>query len=286
MREHSYSVVVITKNEAQNIRRCLASVQRVSDVVVVDDFSEDETPQIARSLGARVISHRFENFAAQRNWALENADLKCPWALMLDADETLTKKADDEIAEAVAAASDEVAGFLLCRKTIFLNRWLKYSDGFPVWIMRLVRRGRAKFVDSGHGEVAVPPVDGILGRIKEPFIHYPFSRGLTHWLARHNDYSSREAGLEASAQLPWTWREIFVGAAPERRKALRNLARRVPLRPLLRFLYQYVWKWGFLDGRAGLDFSLLMAAYEWIIVLKRCELESAVQPLAGRGDEE
>jgi glycosyltransferase involved in cell wall biosynthesis len=267
------SVVVIAKNEASNIRRCLESLAGFEDVVVIDDDSSDETPIIAASLGARVIRHRFESFAAQRNWALENAALKHPWVLMLDADEALTPAAEKEMASAVAQAGPHVAGFLLCRKTIFFNRWLRHADGFPVWIMRLVRRGRARFVDSGHGEVPAPPVDGTLLRIREPFLHWPFSRGLSDWLARHNHYSSREAEMEFRARLHWTWRDILRGDGPSRRKALRNLGRRLPCRPFLRFCYHFFWRGGLLDGRAGLVFSLLMANYEAMIGLKRWEQE-------------
>jgi hypothetical protein len=196
---------------------------------------------------------------------------------MLDADEALTPAVEDAIAAAVSSAPSEVAGFLMCRKTMFLGCWLRYSDGFPVWIMRLVHQGRARFVASGHGEIPAPPVDGALKKIRPPFLHYPFSRGLCHWLARHNEYSSREAELEFRTALPWTWREVVFGRGPNRRSALRNLGRSLPLRPLLRFCHHYFWKWGILDGRAGLEFSSLMAAYERMIVLKRRELELAAR---------
>jgi hypothetical protein len=198
---------------------------------------------------------------------------------MLDADEALTPAAEAEIASAVAQAGPHLAGFLLCRRTMFFNRWLRHADGFPVWIMRLVRRGGVRFVDSGHGEVPAPPVDGILGKIKEPFLHYPFSRGLRHWLDRHNDYSTREAGMELSRALEWSWREVLLGRGPQRRKALRNLGRRLPFRPFLRFCHHYVWQWGFLDGRPGLAFSLLMAGYEGMIVLKRREMEFTIRSM-------
>ncbi len=276
------SVVVITKNEAANIRRCLESVAWCDDILVVDDHSEDQTVNVAQDLGARVVSHRFENFACQRNWALASGHLRHPWVLMLDADEALTPGVRDEIVSALAAADASMAGFLLCRKTMFMDRWLRHSDGFPVWIMRLVHRDRARFAESGHGDVPAPPVDGLLGEIHEPFLHYPFSRGLAHWIARHNAYSTREAELEARSTLQWSWREILWSRAPKRRMALRNLARELPFRPFLRFFYQYFWKRGFLDGRAGVDFSLLMAVYEGMIVLKRREIELAL--LAAKED--
>lgn len=265
------SVVVIAKNEAINIRRCLESVRDFDDIVVVDDFSEDDTASIARSLGARVMAHRFESFAAQRNWALENADLRNDWVLMLDADESLTPAVCAELASSLARVPSDVAAFLMCRRNWFLGRFLRFADGFPVWIMRLVRRGQARFVDSGHGEVPAPPVDGVLLRIRVPFRHYPFSHGMSHWLERHNLYSTREAEWELQGGRKIPWRNLFRGQRPIRRRALRNLARSVPCRPLLRFGYHYFWKCGFLDGRAGLAYSLLMSAYEGMIVLKRRE---------------
>ncbi|MCU0978008.1 MAG: glycosyltransferase family 2 protein [Pirellulaceae bacterium] len=270
----SLSVVIICRNEAVNIRRCLASVAWCDDVLVVDDFSTDETGEIASSRGARVLQHLFTSFAEQRNWALEHGGLRNEWVLMLDADEAATPAFQRDLAECVAAADEQTAAFAVCRKTMLDGRWLKYSDGFPVWIMRVIRRGRARFASSGHGEVPVPPVEGRVLRVREPIVHDPFSKGLSDWLERHNHYSSREAALELNADVPIVWSELFCSDAARRRRALRNLGRRVPCRPLLRFAWQYVWKRGFLDGRAGLTFSTLMAMYEAMIVLKRRELQN------------
>jgi hypothetical protein len=152
--------------------------------------------------------------------------------------------------------------------------WLKYSDGFPVWIMRVVRRGRARFASSGHGEVPVPPVEGRVQQVREPIVHHPFSKGLTDWLERHNHYSSREAALESTEGAPVAWSELIGADRAARRRAWRSLSRRMPGRPLFRFAYQYLWKKGFLDGRAGLTFSTLMAMYEAMIVMKRRELQN------------
>ena len=277
METYQFSVVVIAKNEAINIAHCLQSIARSDNVVVVDDNSQDETVRIAAGLGARVLSHTFASFAHQRNWALENAALKHPWALMLDADEALTPAVEEEIVRAISSAPPQAAGFMMCRRNWFLDRFLRFADGYPVWIMRLVHRDRARFVDSGHGEVPAPPVDGLLGKIKEPFLHYPFSHGISQWVERHNAYSSREAELEFQDRPRWTWRELLRGKGPEKRRALRNLARRLPFRPLLRFCHHYFWNWGFLDGRAGLAYSLLVAGYEGLIVLKRREGKLAIE---------
>ena len=110
--------------------------------------------------------------------------------------------------------------------------------------MRLVHRGRAHFVDSGHGEVPAPAVDGELGKIREPFLHYPFSHGVSQWVTRHNVYSTREAELELAGPPGWNWRELFCGSRQEKRSTLRNMARNLPARPLLRFFHNYLLELG------------------------------------------
>jgi len=267
------TAVVLARNEADNMGRCLQSLQRCQEIVVVDDHSIDDTALIAKQHNARVVTHRFQSFASQRNWALEQAALTTDWALMLDADEEVTDAFLDELVRQLSQASGNTLGFRTCRKTMFCGKWLRHSDGFPVWIMRVVRVRQAWFEDAGHGEVPVPQAAGALGTIREPFIHHPFSRGLADWLDRHNRYSSLEAGLESRGEARISFTQCLSRDRALRRQALRHLARRLPCRPLLRFLYQFVCKGGFLEGRQGWMFSRLMAMYESQIVLKKWELE-------------
>jgi len=136
--------------------------------------------------------------------------------------------------------------------------------------MRLVKRGQVRFEDSGHGEVPVPDVAGELEAIRVPFLHFPFSKGIDDWIKRHLKYAEREALKELEQTEPLQLTNIW-GNREKRRATLRGLSRRLPFRPLLRFSYQYFWKWGFLDGRYGWTFSRLMAFYEGLIVLKKKE---------------
>lgn len=267
------SAVVIAKNEAINLPRCLASLGWCDEVVVIDDHSTDDSPAIAAQHGAHVLTHKFESFAAQRNWALDEAGLQNEWVLMLDADEVSTPEFAAAVEQAIHSASPDAAAFRTCRKTMFLGQWLKHSDGFPVWIMRVVRRGRAHFANAGHGEVPVPPVDGIMGTIREPFLHYPFSKGLSDWLQRHIRYAEREAQGELEQLHGGSVLNILSLQRDIRRRGLRALSRQLPGRPLLRFLFQYFLKCGFLDGRAGFTFSMLMSCYEAMIIAKRTELQ-------------
>lgn len=272
------SVVILARNEASNIVRCVSAVIWCDDVVVVDDSSTDETASIAANAGARVVQHRFESFASQRNWAMQHAELKHNWVLHLDADEVVTPALQQVLTKIVSAVDPGVVAFRMCRKTMFRDSWLRFSDGFPVWIMRLTDRRVARFVDQGHGEVAVPGVDGEVGTIEEPFLHFAFSKGLADWIDRHNRYSTREAELEMKSAKRVSVRELFSKDRARRRNGLRAFSRRLPIRPWLRFVYQYFAKLGFLDGRAGWTFSCLMAEYERWIVLKRDELIQWSEP--------
>ncbi len=175
---------------------------------------------------------------------------------MLDADEVMTDALRAEIERKLPAAAADVAGFRMCRKTMFLGSWLKMVRRFPVWIMRLVRRGAARFQDSGHGEVPVPPVTGRLETLAEPFLHYPFSRGIGDWVERHNRYArSRRRGWSASTA-GQRHSPICLRARSRRptARARREFGRRLPGRPLCAVLYQYVGQLGFLEwpGRAGI----------------------------------
>ncbi|MEL6104772.1 MAG: glycosyltransferase family 2 protein [Planctomycetota bacterium] len=265
------AAVILAKNEAINIERCIRALNWVDRVWVVDDGSTDATAEIATNLGARVVQHGFESFAQQRNWVLAQAELNQQWVLMLDADEVATERFASEVQRKTAAANDDVVAFRTCRKTMLEGTWLKYSDSFPVWIMRLVRRGSAWFEDSGHGEVPVPEVDGLIETIQEPFIHYPFSRGMEDWWTRHVRYAGREAVREMTESTEPVLSGLFGLDSSRRRRALRTVSRRLPARGLLRLFYQYIVKRGFLDGRAGWRFCRMMACYESMISIRKLE---------------
>lgn len=274
---YSISAVILARNEAKNIVRCVRSLAACAEIVVVDDGSTDETCELAVQAGARIVQNRFQSFAKQRNWALAHARLHSDWALMLDADEAATPEFLAEIGRKISSAKPELVAFRTCRKTMLGKKWLRYSDEFPCWIMRIVRVGEAEFEDSGHGEVPIPKLNGTVDTIREPFIHYPFSHGLSNWLRRHVAYAEREAQLELSNATNLRLKDLFSWDTSKRRRSLRALSRRVPMRGTLRFLYQYLLRGGFLDGREGYVFSMLKANYEAMIIAKKWELEMSRQ---------
>ena len=266
------SIVVLTHNEERDLPHLLSSLPWCDDSHVVDDGSTDGTVRIARDHGAKCYTNPFESFGKQRNWALENCCLKYPWVLFLDADEVSTPAFASALKVAVEHASSDVAGFYCCWKLILGGKWLRRCDAFPKWQLRLVRRGRAFFADFGHGQKE-GEVNGRLGYITEPYLHYAFSKGWSFWLERHNRYSTQEAMARTQSEV--IWREVFSREPSVRNKALKPLVGRLPGWPFIRFVIDYFGRLGFLEGRAGFIYCANMAIYEYFIRLKMAELRRA-----------
>jgi len=261
----SLAIIVLTHNEAENLPRCLESIVGLGEIVIVDSGSTDGTREVARNAGARVYEHPFEGFGRQRNWALENCEPKREWVLFLDADEVATPQFRDAIRQAIQGAAGSIAGFYCCWKMMLDSRWLRRSDSFPKWQLRIVRRGRADFIDSGHGQKE-GRVDGELGYVHEPYLHYALSKGWEAWWAKHNQYADEEAAdrLSRAASAP----ELFSKDASRRNRALKPILSRVPGWPALRFLHMYLLKGGFLEGREGFAYCASMSWYEYLIRAK------------------
>jgi len=265
------SVLILTLNEEENLTDCLKSCAWSDDVVVFDSFSTDRTTTIAVSCGARLVQRRFDNYAAQRNAAVAEVSYKHPWVLMVDADERVPPDLVAEMNEAVANVSDDTALFRMRRKDYFLGRWLRRSSGYPSWFGRLMRVGRVRVERAVNEEYIA---DGDIVHLDGHLVHFPFNRGISHWYERHNQYSTMEALAKLEAQTaPVPFRSLLSTDPVGRRRALKQLGYRLPMRPTILFLYLYVFRLGFLDGRAGLAYSRMRASYEFIIDLKVTEFE-------------
>jgi len=261
----SLSIIILAQNEADNLPHCLDSVAGFGEIIVVDSGSDDGTQKIARNAGARVYEHRFQGFGRQRNWALENCEPKRTWILFLDADEVATPEFRAAVEDEIRNARDSIAGFYCCWKMMLDSRWLKRSDSFPKWQLRIVRRGRADFIDSGHGQKE-GRVDGELGYVREPYLHFALSKGWEAWWAKHNQYADEEAGDRLSCGVSMA--ELFSKDSSRRNRALKPILSRIPGWPVLRFLHMYLFKGGFLEGREGFAYCASMGWYEHLIRAK------------------
>lgn len=257
------SVVVLSHNEAGNLPRCLRALRECAEVVVVDDGSTDDSQHIALECGARVVEHPFLSFADQRNWAMESAGLQQEWVLHLDADEVIPTEALNEIQQRIQTMSPESVGWM-ARKVMLGKQWLRFSADYPVRVPRLLHMLGPRYIMRGHGDVLDrESVESV--HLKEPMLHYNFSKGWADWRARHQRYAAAEADRIHAGLSSFSFPALFSTHRPARRGALRALSYRLPGRPLLRFLYAYLFRLGFLDGRAGLRFCLAMSSYERMI---------------------
>jgi glycosyltransferase involved in cell wall biosynthesis len=265
------SVLLLTLNEEVNIRRCIKALSWSDDVVVLDSGSTDDTCAVARSLGARIFERPFDNFAEQRNYALDHIEFRHEWVLHLDADEVVTPELRDEMAQAIEDSG--YGAYRLASKLLFRGQWLKYSGMYPTYQARLGRRDELRFQQVGHGQRETIAAER-LGTLQQPYLHYVFSKGIADWIERHNRYSTDEArqnvGVNSASVV-----DLLAADSTERRRALKSLTARLPSRPLLRLLYMYVLRLGFLDGRAGWSYCRLLAMYEYWTLLKERELRQA-----------
>ena len=265
----SISVLILTLNEENDLPGCLESISWSDDIVVFDSYSTDRTVEIAERFGARVFKRKFDNYASQRNAALTEVTYKYPWVLMADADERWPREVFNEIQQVIHNNHD-ISLYHFLRKDIFMERWLKRSTGYPTWAGRLVKIGEVSVKREINEEYYTA---GNKGFLKSHFVHYPFSKGVAFWLERHNRYSSMEAKAlveETSGKLKL--KSMFSSDPTVRRKTLKQLAYRMPCRPLLVFCYLYFFRLGFLDGIPGLTYCRLRSIYEYMIDLKVKEL--------------
>jgi len=273
------SVLIPTRNEQQDLPACLQSVAWSDDVHVYDSFSTDRTLDIARDFGAHVVRREGQlpglpfggDESVHRNWALRNIRFKYPWVFHLDADERVTPDLRHQLESAVSAPGT-CRAFRIRRRDFLHGTWLKHVQATPFYI-RLFRP------DSTRYERLINPVtivDGPVGELSGYLDHYPFSKGFSHWVEKHNHYSTLEAKEiveNRRGQLrPVRWADLLSGDPGKRRACQKELFYRLPARPMGKFMLLYVAKRGFLDGQAGLTYACLQSMYEYLIVLKTKEL--------------
>jgi glycosyltransferase involved in cell wall biosynthesis len=274
------SVLILTKNEEGNLPGCLESVRWSDDVHVLDSGSTDATVAIARAAGANVVARTPRgaerelfggNEAEHKNWALANIPFKHRWVLHLDADERVTGELRTSMRKAVEAPGEFVA-FRIRRRDFWGKRWLKHVQT-SAYYLRLFRPEKIRY-ERLINPVSIP--DGPVGELGGLLDHYPFSKGMSDWLNRHNSYSTLEAKQTVrnrTANHGFKLTEAFVGKDfNERRFHQKELFYRLPGRPAIKFLTLYFLKGGILDGPVGFRYAVLQSFYEYMIVLKTKEL--------------
>jgi len=276
------SVLVPTRNEEMNLEACLSCLAPFGEVIVFDSHSTDRTVEIAERHGAAVVQREFDNFAAHKNWALENIPFRHEWVLMVDADERVGKELAEEIARIVSRNDSTINGYYVARKNMLGGVWMRHGGWYPDWQLRLFRRSRARYESRLVHEHVL--LDGKAGYLSNHLLHSD-SKGLERYFDRHNTYSSMEAvevcrALKTRGGASGQIEPSLFGKGPGRRRCLKLLAYRyLPFRSLFKFLWMYVFRGGFLDGRIGFRFCLLHTFYEYQVSLKLEELRDPDSPL-------
>ena len=251
------TAVILTKNEEENILRCLAAIPSYINVVVVDSGSTDKTVEIARMNGAAVFENPWPGFAAQRNFALNQCGIDSTWVLFVDADEVYHAQFFIWCMQKLST-DPSIDVFDVPSRLVMCGRVLKYAPGYPILHPRLVRRENVVFTPnfSGHGETTEPCRHdvSVLG-----YDHHFFADAPT-WLNKHLGLAKYEA--------------LSVGAAANtRRGQLSRLVSHNLFRPFVRFIYHYIFCRGFLDGQPGLYYSLIYSWYDFTIFLMKKEIK-------------
>ena len=274
------SVLVPTLDEERNLAECLESVRWADEIVVFDSHSSDATLSIAAAAGVRVVQRRFDDFATHKNWALDEIEFRHSWVFILDADERVTPNLEVEIRQTIAS-SDAKCGYYVARRNIFAGKWIRRANMYPDHQLRLIKRGACRYEPRIVHEHMI--CNGPTGMLKAPVVHHDY-KGIERYIDRHNTYSS----LEAVAVARWLrgldddgLASNFLGSGPERKRAIKQFAYRyMPARPFVYFLWMYLIRLGFLDGRIGLRYCLLRFFYELQIDLKLRELADPGSPIS------
>lgn len=269
------SVIILTYNEELHLERCLLSVVFWADeVIIVDSGSKDRTQAIAKKYGARFYEHEFTNQAEQFNWALKNVEINSPWIFRLDADEYVTPELADEIQYVTKKDNSMINGYEMKRRVFFMGRWIKHGGYYPLWFVRLFRRGHGKYEQREMDEHLL--VDGEVGSLKHDFVDHNL-QSLGDWTAKHNNYATREANAYLKHRVDAEgFGALGSGQVESKRWLKQNVYYRTP--PFLRAFFYYIWRYffklGFLDGKVGLIFHFLHAFwYRFLVDAKIYEFQ-------------
>lgn len=271
MSEIPVTVVVSVRNEEINLPKCLEKLGDFEEVIVVDSQSTDKTPKIVKGFGFKLVNFKWNGqFPKKRNWTLQNVSLKNDWILFLDADEFVTPEFIDEVSTRIKNTNH--SGFWIHYNNYFLGKEQKY--GLKMRKLALFKKDSGAFEkieeDSwSHLDMEVhehPVINGTVGQLKHTIVHKDF-KGLEHYIARHNAYSTWEAKRYMHNRAKGFDKLTF-------RQQLKYNLLSSGLLPFLYFLGTYIFKFGFLDGITGYYFAKYKSYYFFQIFTKIRELKA------------
>jgi glycosyltransferase involved in cell wall biosynthesis len=262
-------ILVIARDEEANLPDCMHSVVGWAEqvVVVLDPRTRDRSREVAAGAGAEVVEHPFETHARQRNWALDQHSWRTPWILVVDADERISPELVEEL-RAIVSSPQAFATYAVRKRFIFYGKWMRHC-WYSAWDLRLFRLGSARYEERPVHEHMI--AEGRVGYLRADLIHNDF-KDMDSWIDKHNRYATFEASEMNREAGENRVRGRLFGSWTERRRYIKDVIwNRLPFRPLFWFLYLYVWKLGFLDGRLGLRFCLMHGIFDAFVTAKAWE---------------
>ncbi|MBH0156613.1 glycosyltransferase family 2 protein [Fictibacillus sp. 5RED26] len=286
------TVIILTKNEEKNIRKCLSSVKKVAQrIVVVDSFSTDNTKKICMENSVEFYENHFVDYATQFNWAIDNTNINTTWIMRLDADEEITNKLELEIINNLDKKNNSlVNGIEINMRVYFMGKWLKKGGLYPFKLLRIFRNGYGH-VEKKKMDEHIVINEGEIISFNGDFIHKDF-KNLDNWIIKHNWYANREVmefhNIDKYRQNQNVIKENLNGPQSSRKRWIKNnIYYKLPLfyRSILYFIYRYVLKLGFLDGKEGLIYHFLQAFwYRFLVDAKIYECEKTGVVYGEQGD--
>lgn len=270
------AVIIMTYNEEANIAQAIDSVVGwANEIFILDSQSTDRTLEIAGKYGCQIAQNKFENYAKQRNFALDHLPISSEWVLFLDADEWMLDALKQEISTRITNSPEE-NGFYLNRRFIWMGRWIKRGY-YPTWTLRLFRYGKGRCEDRAVNEHMI--VQGKTGQLRNDYMHED-RKGVSDWIAKHNGYATREALELLNKRTAPDYQEInasLFGNMVQRKRWLRyKIWNKLPplVRPCFYFFYRYIIAGGFLDGREAFIYHFLQALwFPMLIDIKYLEMK-------------
>ena len=288
----SIAIVILTFNESLHLARALGHVKEFAqEIFVVDSYSTDGTAEIAREHSVHLLQHPFQNYAAQFEWALAHAPITADWVMRLDADEIVEADLAEEIVAKLPNLPPDVTGVNLNRKTIFQGRFIRHGGRYPLMLLRIWRRGKAR-IESRWMDEHMYLTEGRSVAFQGGFADHNLS-DLTSFTAKHNSYASREALDVLNQRLHLFGPQVVLQSESTARQARvkrffkESIYNRLPfeLSAPAYFVYRYLFQLGFLDGRPGLVYHALQGLwYRFLVGVKLHELEAAVQNAANQDE--
>jgi glycosyltransferase involved in cell wall biosynthesis len=265
------SVIILTNNESKHIGRCIKSLLSITDkIFIIDSFSTDNTVAIGESLGATVVQNTWVSYAFQFNYGILNNPFQTKWIMRMDADEYITPELAQELNTSLSGIQENITGLYVKRRVVFMDQWINHGGYYPIWLLRIWRHGVGVCEELWMDE-HIKLSSGTTAQLQHDIVDHNLNN-LTWWTQKHNNYAIREVidllNIKYNFGDKPTVTPDFWGSQEQRTRYLKIKYANLPLftRPFLYFLFRFVIKGGFLDGKKGLIWHFLQGFWYRFLV--------------------